>query len=121
MPKLTLRAITPTRLLSSKDYRLALEKAAQKTARLVERDLEATTRTWKHKPDFDVVTTEIEGDLTITAGTDDKRYGWIDAGTDPYTIRPKRSKYLRFRVGGLPKTRTGIIGSSAGRLGNEWR
>lgn len=106
---------------SGADYARAIQKAAEKTANLTKRDLEATVRTWKHKPVFDV-TVEQHGDTySITASTDDEIYGYVDSGTRPHIIRPRRSRYLRFRVGGAPKTRTGIIGSQSGSPGTDWR
>lgn len=73
----------------------------------------STTRTWNHKPDFDITVTR-GNDFTITAGTDDRIYGWVDAGTKAHTILPKRSKYLRYSSGYRAKTRVGIIGSNPG-------
>jgi hypothetical protein len=123
MPKLSLKAITPKHLPSSKEYAKVIKAAVMKSARLVERDYEATTRTWssKNKPRFDVTVDESGGDYSITAGTDSLLYKWTDEGTKPHIIRPRRSKFLRFRVGGRAKTTPNVIGSQAGSRGDSWR
>lgn len=86
----------------------------QKTAALALRDMESTTRTWEHKPLFDVTITQNGKDYSVTAGTDDRIYGYVDAGTRAHVIEPKRSRYLRFQSGYRAKTRVGIIGSREG-------
>lgn len=121
MPSLSLKPITPKNLPSTKEYLKAVTDAAQKTARLTGRDLESTTRTWKHKPQFEVTVTETNGDYSVAAGTDDQRYKWVNDGTRPHIIRPRRSRFLRFRVGGSPKTTPNVIGSKAGAQGTDWR
>lgn len=114
MPKLSLKAITPKNIPSSKEYLRALEKAVHKTANLVRRDYESTTRTWDHKPKFTVEVTQTGANYEVTAGTDDKIYGFVDAGTRPHRIPKVGSKYMRFRSGYRAKTRVGVIGSSPG-------
>lgn len=114
MPKLTLTSITPKNLPQSREYKKAIEAALLKAGRAAKRDYESTTRTWDHKPKFDLVVAESGGDLTVTVGTDDKIYGYVDRGTKPHVIRPKRSRFLRFSSGYRAKTRVGIIGSQPG-------
>jgi len=106
-------------------YTKALEQSIYKTASLAQRDLLSTTRTWDHKPDFDVTITRTGGDYIVTAGTDDKRYIWVDQGTGIYgpkgrPIKPKRSKYFRFQVGGELKTKPNYIGSYSGSPHTDW-
>ena len=102
-----------------------MEQSIYKTASLVQRDLQSTTRTWDKKVDFDITITRTGGDYIVTAGTDDERYRWIDEGTGLYgpkkqTIKPKRSKYFRFQVGGQLKTRPDYIGSYSGSPHTDW-
>jgi hypothetical protein len=113
MPSLKLSAITPKNIPSSKEYLRAIERAVKKTANASKRDMQSTTRTWDHKVDF-VVVEESGGDYSITVGTDDKIYGYVNDGTKPHVIRPKKSRFLSFRGGYRAKTRVGIIGSRAG-------
>jgi hypothetical protein len=114
MPAFKLNAITPKHLPTTKEYMQAMEKATRKVAALAMRDMQSTTRTWDHKPDFDVTVTRTGNDFVVVAGTDDKIYGFVDAGTRPHEIKAKRSKYLAFQSGYRAKTRVGIIGSNEG-------
>lgn len=119
MPNIRLTPILP-KLPKASEFRQAFEKAALKTANLVERDLKSTTRTWTHQPKFSVNILPTNVDYTIIAGTDDEIYSYVDAGTRPHPIRPKRSKYLRFTSGYRSKTRVNIIGSrEGGSFGDE--
>lgn len=111
----------PKKLLTSADFQKTIEKAALKTASLTKGDLESTTRTWQRKPKFTVETSETSDSYVVVAGTDDDIFGYVDQGTGPHVIRPRRSPYLRFMVGGRPKTRPGVIGSESGAPGNAWR
>lgn len=114
MPEIKLTITAPKNLPSGKDFAQAIQKAAQKTAKLAQRDLESTVRTWDSKPDFEIETSESEGDYTVAAGTDDPVYNYVDQGTKQHVIRPKRSRYLRFYSGYRPKGKTGVIGSQSG-------
>lgn len=96
-------------------------KAARKTvADEIEKDYKATVRTWKNKP---TPTQEEVSDEATNVGVDEseKIYGYVDRGTRPHIIRPKRAKFLFFAGGGQfkPKTSVGVIGSSAGNRGTR--
>lgn len=114
VPSIRLEAIKPGKLPTAQEYTTAMKKAVQKSADLTRRDLEATTRTWKHKPKFTVIVEENATAFAVFAGTNDNIYGYVDQGTKPHDIKPKRSKYLRFSSGYRVKTRVGIIGSQEG-------
>lgn len=114
MPKLQLRALKPPTLPNGEAYAKAMEKAVYKAAGLALRDLEATVRTWTKKPTFDVTITKDDGNYSVSAGTDNEIYGYVDKGTKRHAIKPKRGKYLRFSSGHKAKTRVGIIGSIEG-------
>lgn len=114
MASLKLQSIKPKNMPKGKEYLQALEKSVQKTAGLVLRDLESTVKTWKHKPTFDVTITHTGNDYAITASTDDKPFVYVEAGTKPHIITPKRSKYLRFSSGYKAKTRPNVINSYPG-------
>lgn len=122
MPTVKLNALYPKHMPTGAEYMRAAEKAAQQTAGLVLRDFQSTTRTWKHKPKFDITITHQGADYSIAAGTDDLIYMWVSEGTKPHVIRAKRSPYLIFQGGYRAKTRVGIIGSiEGGRDPNgEW-
>ena len=114
MPSIRLDVIKPGKLPTGQDYAAAMKKAVQKSADLTRRDLESTTRTWKHKPKFAVIVEENATLYSVFAGTNDDIYRYVDQGTKPHDIKPKRSKYLRFSGGYQAKTRVGIIGSQDG-------
>lgn len=99
---------------TTKEYWQAIERGTRKTAALIQKDFNATTRTWDHKPKFDITITQYPNSFEIIAGTDDKIYLWVSEGTKPHVIAAKRSPYLIFQGGYRAKTRVGIIGSQAG-------
>lgn len=78
-------------------------------------DFERTTAEWEHEVDFEVVETR-DG---VVVATEDEIYGYVDEGTKPHDITPKKAKALRFGAGGAPKTRPRVIGSGAGSRGNS--
>jgi hypothetical protein len=114
MPALRLKPIIPKNLITGKEYAREIEKATQQTAALILRDFESTTRTWEHKPAFDITITREVDAYSIAAGTDDLIYLFVSEGTRPHLIRAKRSRYLVFQSGYRAKTRVGIIGSQEG-------
>jgi hypothetical protein len=113
-PLIKLQALKSPKMPTGQQYAKAMQARTQKTAALTLRDLESTTRTWKTKVAFDVTITQTGANYAVTAGTDNQIWGWVNSGTKPHTIRPKRSKYLRFSSGYKAKTRVGIIGSIEG-------
>jgi hypothetical protein len=108
--------ITPTKnpIPDSARMRRAVENALTALAKGAEVDFKVTTQTWKHKPVFKVESKP--GERTV--GTDDRIYGYVDEGTAPHIITPKRSKRLVFMAGGRAKTRPRSISSGAGSPGS---
>lgn len=109
-----IKALKPSEMPTADVYLAAMQKATYKAAGLILKDLEATVRTWSTKPTFDLTITEKGGDYSVVAGTDSEIYKFVDSGTKPHQIKPKRSKYLRFSSGFKAKTRPSIIGSQDG-------
>lgn len=115
-----LTAIKPPKMPTGEEYAKAMQDAVYKAAGLALSDLQATTQTWVHKPKFDVTITKDGGDYSVTAGTDDVIYGYVNDGTKPHEIKPKRSKYLHFQSGYKAKTTPGVIKSiPGGAFGND--
>lgn len=81
---------------------------------IVKDDYGAITQNWKHKPKFDVLISLTGPGPVILVGTDDEIYRYVDEGTRPHTIRPKRAKVLAFNAGHTAKTMPGVIGSRPG-------
>lgn len=88
----------------------AVKKAMYEAAEEGKDLLERCTATWENQPTFTI--TEVKDGLII--GTDDPIFGYVDEGTPPHTIAPKRRTFLRFRSGYTPKTSPGQIGSGSG-------
>ncbi|MDX2140300.1 MAG: hypothetical protein SF123_19595 [Chloroflexota bacterium] len=99
------RTVDPAR------FEAELQKAQRKVIGLTKRDFNATVRTWKRKPTF-TITTDSKG--VISVSTDNPIYGYVNYGTKPHIIRPKRGKYLWFQTGYKAKTRPRVISSSNG-------
>lgn len=105
--------------LQQKEMRLELLNGLRSAARAVQRDYEATVATWKHKPKFDLVIALGKTKAEFLVGTDDKIYGYVDEGTKPHIIVPKKAKVLRFSNVYRAKTSPGVIGSSDGGSSGE--
>lgn len=114
MVRLAIKPILPKHIPSGDEYFTEIKKAARKSILAAKKDFENTTKTWNHKPDFELTEDEGSHDYRIATGTDDEIYGYVDAGTRPHIIRPKRSKYLRFQSGYKAKTKVGVINSYPG-------
>jgi hypothetical protein len=80
----------------------------------VNADFQRTTRTWNHKPPFEIVLKRNAEGLVGSVTTDDKIYLWVDKGTKPHKIRPKKGGWLVFRSQYRAKTRPTVIGSTPG-------
>lgn len=83
----------------------------------VREDYERTTKSWDEQPTFII---KFDADrLGGTVSTSNKIYHYVDAGTKPHIIKPKRPGYpLRFNVPFKPKTSVMQIKSGAGSRGN---
>jgi hypothetical protein len=122
MPSIRIRSIVPNvpRLapLLVKGTRRQLNDIGTQMVR----DYRRTTRTWTRKPAFTKQLDITSTFMSVTAGTDNKIYGFVDEGTRPHVIRPKpsnRSKRLFFKSGYRAKTIPRLIGArSGGSFGN---
>lgn len=103
--------------------RVALLNPTRDFGKEMKKEFEKTTKTWKHKPKFEILRSipfSIEsGKVEVAVMTDDEIYGYVDQGTKPHIIRPKkRGGRLYFKWGGpgsyKAKTVPGVIGSRAG-------
>lgn len=54
--------------------------------------LEGYTKDWNPPPTFEVVPVS-DG---VIIGTDDERFEWVNEGTKPHVITPRKAKALRF-------------------------
>jgi hypothetical protein len=97
--------------LSPRKYERAIETAMGIVAVTAVQEFQQTTRSWRHKPDFRIAK---DGDDRVTVGTDDEIYGYVDQGTRPHVIRPRRGRFLRFQAGARAKTTPGSLSSGGG-------
>lgn len=111
MPKITIRPIAPKKRFIGIDKIIKAEQ--RKEAKAVKREFGLTVRTWNKKPDFEID----ETGENVEVKTDDKIYGYVDKGTRPHIIKPKKPGYpLRFNSQGFkPKTVSNSIYARAGR------
>lgn len=81
----------------------------------IAKDFEATTKTWEHKPKFSRELQSGPTRIRAYVWTIDEIYGYVNSGTKPHRIVPKRSRVLSFPGGQYrAKTSPGVIGSSSG-------
>ncbi len=95
------------------------QRVMRQIAQLAEREAlrryRRTTRTWSHQPEFTAMRESTGDSLAVLVGTDDPVYGYVDKGTKPHEITPKRPGYpLRFRGNYQAKTAVGVLNSGPG-------
>lgn len=111
------RAIVPKELLTNPHkVKEVIANTLKDVALAAKIDFEVTTQTWKHQPKFEI---KLIGHKAALVYTTDQRYNWINDGTDPYVIRPKRAARLRFTVPFRAKTVPGAIRSRKGSHGRK--
>lgn len=94
--------------------RKRIEQGLDDTAVEVKDDLDATTASWDHSVAF--VTKKQPMQRTIS--TRDKIYGYVELGTKPHNIFPRKARFLRFGLNPAAKTKPGVIGSGPGSAGS---
>lgn len=85
----------------------------------VKEDFEGTVSTWKEKPKFKLDVSIAGGNPSIEVTTTDEKYLWVDQGTSPHVIVPKKAKILRFPGSSVPKTRPGNLKAASGMVGGK--
>lgn len=111
-----IKSIKPARFKDAA-FQRAIEDAADRVGKDMTTDFKKTTETWKHKVAFETVIS-VAPDVEVLVGTDDEVYGYVNDGTKPHPIFPRRARALRFQWGGRgsykPKTAPKVIGSKPG-------
>ena len=75
-----------------------------------------TTEGWKNPPNWSEKYSNSVDEVSATVwatGKNKKQYGYVNFGTDPHPIYPRRAKVLRFQPGYRAGTRPGSIRSRA--------
>lgn len=100
----------------------ALIKATKEIKREILRRYRRTTATWHGKPKFEVLS-QISGyHIEMVYGTDDPVWLWLDRGTSPHPIAPRRHKHLYYQRFFKPKTKVGqLLSMPGGKYGDYIR
>lgn len=96
-------------------FRREVTRELRSIAENIRGDYEATTAGWRTSVTFVVrEAAAVRGGASIIIGTDSDVYRYVDEGTRPHSIKPKRAKILRFQTGYRPKTRPRVLRSASG-------
>jgi hypothetical protein len=95
-------------------FKTELDRAGTQVAADVLQDFKRTTATWQHKVTWTKQVVATAGQVLLNVGTADAIYRYVDEGTRPHVIRPRRARMLRFATGYQAKTTPGVIGSGPG-------
>ena len=98
-------------------FRLETLNALRAEGRDVKKEYQKTTKTWKKKPEFEVLiglTRGPGGSASVLVGTDDKVYRYVDEGTKGHYVPKTVAATMAFRPGYKAKTKPRKIGSGAG-------
>lgn len=94
----------------------AIYAALDKEKQALEKDFDLTVKTWKRKPVFVIRQTA----TATTISTDSEIYGYVNEGTRPHVIRPRKAKSLRFYASGfVSKTVPGVAVARKGRAASQ--
>lgn len=113
------KAIKPHSTLTASVFQNAIRKEGESIGKEIKKDFEKTTRTWKNKPLFIARTFNNAEGISVEVSTTNEVYGYVDKGTKPHIIRPRRAKRLNFSSKFKPKTKPHVIGSTAGMQGKR--
>jgi hypothetical protein len=98
-----------------------MKQVAQTAEREMLRRYRRTVSTWTHQPQFTSDTEATATSVAVIVGTDSPVYAFVDRGTKPHAIVPKRPGYpLRFRSDYQAKTAVGVLNSGAGGASGDW-
>lgn len=90
--------------------------AGKEAVRLFER----TTKDWRNKPHFTYTIRVSGGKVMLSAGTDDKIYGYVSEGTKPHFIPVGKKGFLAFQSTYHAKTTPGEFASHSGGASGPW-
>lgn len=108
MAAIVFKEIKPSRL-KEKALIAPLLAGMKKTGKEIEVDYKKTTKTWRNKPVFEILSDLNPKGPEVLVGTDSLIYKFLDEGTSV--------RYALMTDDFQPKTEPGIIGSSSGKGG----
>lgn len=91
---ISITPIVPKEVFNIDAVRLELLNALRAQGREIQREYKATTKTWKHKPKFEMKISlkRMAPEASVIVWTDDRIYGYVDRGTQPHPIVPKKQR-----------------------------
>jgi hypothetical protein len=104
---------------SDRDIRIRMLAQMNHYVSVLKKDYELTTATWNTKPKFEAIEAFSPSGPSVLVGTDDKIYQYVDEGTKPHLIFPRKAKALFFMSPSTAKTKPNWIGSGPGSNGNK--
>jgi hypothetical protein len=110
------KQIKPAKLKVDK-VRLEILNALRAQGKEIVADYNQTVQTWRNKPSFEVAVSLSGGGATVLVtpdGPNRQQFEYVDKGTRPHIIRPRRATVLRFKSTYRAKTSPGVIGSGPG-------
>ena len=117
MPEITVHVVVPAILKAKLSAPIdgVLAEAGKDIARNLRLDMQATTRTWRRKPNFVTTSSQLPGGIQIAGGTDDRIWLMLDIGTRQHEVLPKKiGAVLAFRSGYGARTIPNWLGSQPG-------
>ena len=123
----SVKGIRPKRL-KVESFAKEIEAALKDEGKDVVEQYERTTKTWKRKPEFEVLVDVSGGDASVLVGTDDEIYGYVDEGTEGHYVPKSGVATMKFRPGYKAKTtpkkiksyKGGAFGDKIVRRGRWW-
>ena len=126
----SVKGIKPKKL-NVDGFRTATLNALRAEGRDVKKEYEKTTKTWKKKPEFEVLiglTRRVPGSASVLVGTDNEIYRYVDEGTKGHYVPKSGVATMKFRPGYKAKTRPkqiksykgGAFGDKIVRRGRWW-
>lgn len=117
------KRVSPRRLALAV-FQQALVDEANRVAKDIKKDFEATVATWEdeNKPSFGSIvdTTGGEISLLVDVESNGEIYGYVNDGTKPHLIPKSGPGVLKISEGYRPKTSPGVIGSRSGGAGDRF-
>lgn len=118
MINIRLTSIKPMRekILNPQLLERRLYDALDQTGNIIRSDFRKTTATWKRPVSFHKTgPRKLKGELEVIVSTDNEIYSYVEYGTKPHPIVPKKKGgRLVFRAKYKSKTRPRLIGSRRG-------
>lgn len=112
MVNIRIRPIIPD--LKLPDFQQIAKTELRREVVAVKRELSLPTKRWKHTVVFYDRSASGAQSSGVDVGTENKIYGYVDRGTRPHIIRPKKAKSLAFNSVFRAKTKPDSLNSAVG-------